>query len=395
MKKIFFVFVLWGITVFSQNNNWQKINIPSGIFTTYFKIDNRDRCWLGASNGLYKSTDNFKSWSLVNNITSEVIEICPLPSGVLLVSTYDGLYISDSSGENFTNSNLKIRSINLVGNDIIAVQINEYNHKDICSSNDEGKSWTYRNIDPYSGDYYFLNLCAIDTTRLVANTDGRVLISNDGGYHWQEVLKYCCFNPSWYGIDSKNNIYLARIGELLVSQDYGSMWNKISSESILSLYSNRTNLVLISTSNGVKISYDYTSTWQNLGFTNSSNCNFELTNKGYLYFRTMEKGLYKYNQLITSVKRDSIFNKDNRVLSNFPNPFNNSTKIKYQINSNTDVILSIYDAIGKLIERNIFYNENAGEYYYDFNSKYLSTGIYVVRMQTYSSTSFIKILLMK
>ncbi|HRE42005.1 MAG TPA: YHYH protein [Ignavibacteria bacterium] len=65
---------------------------------------------------------------------------------------------------------------------------------------------------------------------------------------------------------------------------------------------------------------------------------------------------------------------------NFPNPFNPSTKIKFEINKSSDVKLFVYDISGKLISTLINQNLNSGVYESTFDGNNLSSGVYFYKL---------------
>ena len=82
-------------------------------------------------------------------------------------------------------------------------------------------------------------------------------------------------------------------------------------------------------------------------------------------------------------------------LSNFPNPFNASTKISYTIPVGTNVRFDIYDVLGRKVTTfNEGYQE-ANEYTITFDGNGLASGVYFCRMTTGFGNRVIKILLEK
>lgn len=79
------------------------------------------------------------------------------------------------------------------------------------------------------------------------------------------------------------------------------------------------------------------------------------------------------------------------LMQNFPNPFNPSTNIKYALNSNSYVSLTIYDINGKIVA-NLFNNKfhEAGIYSYVFNAGnyLLSSGIYLYKLTAKDETNY-------
>lgn len=66
---------------------------------------------------------------------------------------------------------------------------------------------------------------------------------------------------------------------------------------------------------------------------------------------------------------------------NFPNPFNPSTVIKYQLPTNSYVILKVYDLLGRELKTLVNEQENAGNYSITFTASNLSSGTYFYRIQ--------------
>ncbi len=80
---------------------------------------------------------------------------------------------------------------------------------------------------------------------------------------------------------------------------------------------------------------------------------------------------------------------------NYPNPFNPETNIKFDIASQSDVKLIIYNSLGKEVE-NIFSGKlAAGSYSYKWNAANFPSGVYFYKLQTSNSTFVKKLMLVK
>lgn len=86
---------------------------------------------------------------------------------------------------------------------------------------------------------------------------------------------------------------------------------------------------------------------------------------------------------------------DYTLLTNYPNPFNGSTKIKYELNRLSYISLNIFDIKGKQISKVYTGFKSAGKYEYNFTSDNLSNGIYFVILKTENNIIFRKIILLK
>lgn len=80
---------------------------------------------------------------------------------------------------------------------------------------------------------------------------------------------------------------------------------------------------------------------------------------------------------------------------NFPNPFNPSTVIKYQVPANIYVTLKVFDTIGNEITTLVDEVKEPGSYSVSFNGEQLSSGIYFYKMQAGGFVKMNKLVLMK
>lgn len=100
---------------------------------------------------------------------------------------------------------------------------------------------------------------------------------------------------------------------------------------------------------------------------------------------------------ITEVKKSESLPTDFSLLQNFPNPFNPSTLITYQLPKSSFVSLKVFDLLGKEIATLVNANQSAGRYEVSFISeKYsLPTGIYFYKISTEYFTQTKKMVLAK
>ena len=103
-----------------------------------------------------------------------------------------------------------------------------------------------------------------------------------------------------------------------------------------------------------------------------------------IYSNSTDEFLYgiDVSSLITSIEQE----RDNEIatdfnISNYPNPFNNSTKIFVTLPNNTTGTLFIYDSLGKVVKK--YYLNNNGKNNYEIiwdglndNNKSVSSGLY-------------------
>ncbi|MCI0473409.1 MAG: T9SS type A sorting domain-containing protein, partial [Ignavibacteria bacterium] len=80
---------------------------------------------------------------------------------------------------------------------------------------------------------------------------------------------------------------------------------------------------------------------------------------------------------------------------NYPNPFNPSTTIKFDIPKTSNVTLSIFDAAGREIAFKNFSRIEEGSYEYRFDGSKLSSGIYFYKINAGNFSAVKKMVLVK
>ena len=68
------------------------------------------------------------------------------------------------------------------------------------------------------------------------------------------------------------------------------------------------------------------------------------------------------------------------LFQNYPNPFNPTTKIKYEIPEMSFVTIKVYDVLGKEIATLVNEEKLSGNYETEFNGNVLASGIYYYRI---------------
>jgi photosystem II stability/assembly factor-like uncharacterized protein len=89
------------------------------------------------------------------------------------------------------------------------------------------------------------------------------------------------------------------------------------------------------------------------------------------------------------------FPKDFLLRQNFPNPFNPSTNIHYELLNNGLVTLKVYDVLGREVKTLVNKYQQSGEYNIKFNPGDLPSGVYFYQLRAGNYISTKKMLLLK
>lgn len=99
---------------------------------------------------------------------------------------------------------------------------------------------------------------------------------------------------------------------------------------------------------------------------------------------------------ISSVLENKDFIKSKTSLkNNFPNPFNNSTKLSFNLSETSNVEIKVFNLLGENLKTFSLAVLNAGTHYYDLNMSGYASGVYVVQLKASNEIKTQMILLAK
>jgi len=86
---------------------------------------------------------------------------------------------------------------------------------------------------------------------------------------------------------------------------------------------------------------------------------------------------------------------DYKLSQNYPNPFNPTTTIEFTLPQQSDVTITVYDALGNQLDVLFSGNKNAGVHKVNWNATNYASGIYFYRMDTEKFVKVNKMILLK
>ncbi|MBM2841428.1 MAG: 5'-Nucleotidase domain protein, partial [Bacteroidetes bacterium] len=96
-----------------------------------------------------------------------------------------------------------------------------------------------------------------------------------------------------------------------------------------------------------------------------------------------------------SVEEDPSFPSTLRLFQNFPNPFNPTTVIVYNLPKREKVLLAVYDLLGRQVVVLSEGVQEQGRHQHTFDGSRLVSGVYFVRLQTQKAVRSNKIILLR
>lgn len=97
----------------------------------------------------------------------------------------------------------------------------------------------------------------------------------------------------------------------------------------------------------------------------------------------------------TGITQGATIAKTFELTQNYPNPFNPTTNIRYSIPNAGAVSVKVFDVLGREVKDLVNQYQSAGSYTVDFNAAHLSSGMYIYKLESGSSVSVKKMMLIK
>ena len=110
---------------------------------------------------------------------------------------------------------------------------------------------------------------------------------------------------------------------------------------------------------------------------------------------TPDIGADEFNGIVVGVEGEETLPTEYALLQNFPNPFNPSTTINWQLPEGGNVSLKIFNALGEEIAALVNEYKLAGRYEVEFNAAALPSGVYFYKLQAGSFIETKKMILLK
>ena len=345
-----------------SGNNWVQLDslLGDGTILGFEKnVDNtiyiiKCPCQAGLAGTLYKTTNNGQSWELINNINNNGIRwlgISPFNTNDMYAidgGIVNNLYRSTDVGKNWkvigsfpadSHGNRVAIALDLLHDSTLYAGVStsllgEFFYK----STDKGDNWFFVSTPPAVALEIYTDYFIPDRIYLMST-----YVSNNSGLNW--FVADSGFNMNGYYLSfyqdrqTSKLLYKLKTDGLYESRNDTFYWSRLEGSEYLPL--------------------DLPS-----GFRNLKNINIDNTSKK-IYLGT-SNGIYRKSVLTNLPNENNSKIKGFNLEQNFPNPFNPSTTIEYQINRSLFVSLKVYDVLGNEITTLVNEEKPAGSYEVEF-----------------------------
>jgi len=245
-----------------------------------------------------------------------------------------------------------------------------------------------------------------------STTSDSIRKTTNGGLTWMApwgTNAQVKFNAIHFS-DINNGWAVGKNGLILKTTNGGSSWNYITYTGITSAYSSNTVFFLNANTGWIGTIDSVTQTgyvlytnnggsswtWQTPaigGYSISSIHFFDalnggLTTRNAQIFHTTNGGVKVIN---ISTEVPSSFS----LSQNYPNPFNPATVISFQLSVAGQVVLKVYDVMGREVQTLVNESLKPGTYEASFDGSQLTSGVYFYRLTTYNFSDTKNMLLVK
>jgi hypothetical protein len=410
---------------FSQGQ-WQGINQPT--IGTVSIIHANGNELLAATNQaqVFTSVDQANSWELL----ADTLNTQPYASDLLFFNDkavfftqnigsgpYNYICPSVSSGwgswQELPHQSSALTS--MVGNDTLILTI----LNGISISSDLGQSWSTIPDPPFNG---YIQLHLITNDYLYVSHGCQVFRTADLGQTWENITgilddegfisPYNCstvLKMAAHGNQLIISMYWGGgLGKLFVSGDYGTSWtvlNEFPVDHSVNAIVSKHNVLYVGTASTISGVY-YTTDL--ISWTDFSS-GLESYDRSVSQLVATDEYLYKTGSTINShqVPLPELNTTWERLLplefslyQNYPNPFNPATIFRYDLPKNTNVKLTIYDLMGKIVKNLVSDQQNPGYKLIQWNStnnkgQPVSAGMYFYTIQAGEFRQTRKMVLLK
>ena len=404
---------------------------PTGAWVTPYVIDQNNSATLFAGyDKVWKTTDRGNSWTAASQQLSPTIKlrslaIAPSNSNVLYTADQTNMWKTTNGGAtNWSSITLPSTSTSVtyitVKNDdpnTLWITYGGYNSTSkVYQSTDGGASWTniatgLPNLPVMCIVYYKK---ATDRNVLFVGTDVGVYVK-DGTNNW---VSFSSGLPNVV-VPELEVLYTPGTNKLRAGTFGRGLWEtdidavipvELSSfEASFDEYQNiKLNWTTSSEINnkGFEIQREYSNsnTWKDIDFLGGNGTTTQ--KNSYTYIDPIlppGKYLYRLKQIdfngsfeYSNIVEIEVIAPDKYELNqNFPNPFNPSTRISFQIPGQYFVSLKIYNMLGEEVATLVNEKKSAGKYNVHFNASALPSGVYFYQLSAGNFTQTKKMILLK
>jgi len=388
--------------------SWHCINTGmSDDYVTAFGIAPGERIYAGVRGGAYWTEDRGRTWvpSLADLGPEFPAWFCFKQQMCFAACSDSGVYRSTDGGGTWFQANVGLpkyptRTVGVANSG--ALVLGTWG-AGVYRSTDDGLAWSHI---PTGTDTIVTAFARTGAGVLLLGSEGAVLRSTNEGLSWVS-LRSGLPTGRVRGISVGGTEYLFAgldDGGIFRSTDDGASWAPcnvglpITGTHVFSLVSNRAGHLLVGTNEGVYRSTNSGDSWEDLnaGPPIRLTTAVVVDSEGYAYAGTGGAGVWRsVAPTVVTVRDEQPSILAAELYRNYPNPFNATTMVRYQLQVASNVMLVVFDMLGRSVTALVNERKEAGVYEVSFDASDLSSGVYFYRLTAGNVVQTRKLLLLR
>lgn len=323
---------------------------------------------------LYYSTDNGLNW--IQSTLNKKLNNFSIFDNILITGSSNVFYISTNNGQNWDQSNLNgvYSVVSIFGS--TAVTGTNYG---IFVSTNYGFNWMPSTLNSTNASSILINNSEIFVGFSAYNG---IFYSSNFGQNWSLPLMN---NQSVFSLMNKNSILYAGTlhNGIFTSTNNGQNWiqNSLNNKTVNSFVYSGNHIIICTRDSGIYVSHDNGANWikRNQGFPNGGISVYSITIKGeYIFAGTDNSSVWRrsLSEIIGIQNISSIVPSAFSLKQNYPNPFNPATSIEFDVLTESNVLLKVFDVSGRVITTLVNEKLGEGSYITDWNAENYPSGVY-------------------
>lgn len=361
---------------------WTNYTVNEGLSSNNINVINfSERIWIGSDSGI-------TSFELLNSgLLSEVGYLNTSNSLIQSDTVLSLLTVGKNTNWIGTNNGISIIDLDSIINISIG---GELKNKTILTLDNQSDGWVYAGTKGGGvSRFYYDDVDGISSASIIENK-------------WSGLLSDTVMsifidsnNTRWFGTDNGVSVHSGN--------DTKENWELHNTDSglphnyVRSITGDKNGNIWIGTKTGIAM-YDGDE-WipynKDDGLISNNVFDIEVDLDNNIWIAT-DEGVSKFSGVPLRITDGTRSKNDFKInLTAYPNPFNQTVVLDYSIPLDNNVSIKIYDLLGKELAVLVSEFKTSGNYKIYYDGKNLSSGVYLVRLNSGKFTSTKKILLMK
>jgi Secretion system C-terminal sorting domain len=267
-------------------------------------------------------------------------------------------------------------------------------------STNSGANWNAVDSGLTSNSVYAL---AVRGSELFAGTSAGIFLSTNNSLSWASVDSGLKNHRVWILAIKDSNVFAGTLSGVFLSTNNGTNWIAVDSgltnTYVMTLAVSGTSIFAGTAGGGIFLSTNNGTSWTavNTGLTNTYIVSLAVSGAN-LFAGTDDFGIWlrPLANMLTSVslrpdEKPTVFD----LRQNYPNPFNPSTSIEFDLGESMNVMLTVYDVLGREVLTLVNEKKAAGVHTVTWDASGMPSGVYYYSLQAGSLRETRKLVLVK